>query len=417
MKLYNTLSRRLEPINETGDPVMIYVCGITPYDTTHLGHAFTYTCTDILIRFLEYQGRNIRYVQNVTDIDDDIIKRAKQVDEDWKALGNRWTAHYIEDMISLNVRAPDVFPRATDVIPQIVQAVESLVEVGAGYVVNGSVYFSIEQFPKYGKLSGLSRPAMLPIANERGNRPDDPNKKDPLDFVLWQAHAPGEPAWESPWGSGRPGWHIECSTMVKAYLGSTIDIHGGGADLCFPHHESEIAQSEAGSTSVDFVRSWMHIGMVYFGGEKMSKSLGNLVMVRDLLEDWSANTLRLYLASHHYRSEWSYDPTELGEISTLAGKLEQATMVEGGGERLRTDPSLLPEFDKALADDLRTPEAIDVLEAMADRIIEAADGGMDVVTLQAELRKAAGVLGLRMDPGSAQEKVAGVWGDHWLRFI
>ena len=233
MKLYNVLSQELETFRSEGDEVSIYVCGITPYDTTHLGHAFTYTTFDVLIRYLEFKGYRVRYVQNVTDIDDDILRKAKAVEEDWQSLGNRWTAHFIRDMQTLNVRSPDHFPRATDVIAEIIDTVQKLLAAGVAYEAGGSVYFHVKSWSEYGKLSRISSAEMLPVANERGNRPDDPHKQDPLDFVLWQGAAPGEPAWDSPWGSGRPGWHIECSTMSTALLGNTIDIHGGGADLIF----------------------------------------------------------------------------------------------------------------------------------------------------------------------------------------
>jgi L-cysteine:1D-myo-inositol 2-amino-2-deoxy-alpha-D-glucopyranoside ligase len=240
MKLYNALSQQVEPFEPIGDAVTVYVCGITPYDTTHLGHAFTYASFDILIRALEQQGYPVRYVQNVTDIDDDILRKGKEVGEDWDSLGNRWTAHFIKDMINLNIRPPEVYPRATDVIDGIINTVQELLDAGVAYESNGNVYFHIDSWADYGKLCRMDRAEMLTIANERGNNPDDPHKKNPMDFVLWQAQAPGEPAWDSPWGPGRPGWHIECSTMSSQFLGKTIDIHGGGADLLFPHHESEI---------------------------------------------------------------------------------------------------------------------------------------------------------------------------------
>ena len=276
MKLYNTLSKKVEIFLPRGDEVSIYVCGITPYDTTHLGHAFTYTSVDILIRYLESKDLSVRYAQNVTDIDDDILRKAKEVGEDWLAVGNRWTMHYIEDMQALNVRAPDFYPRATDAIPEIVEWVQNLLEAGVAYESGGNVYYDVNAWSDFGELSAIPRSEMLPIANERGNHPDDPAKYNPLDFVLWQAMAPGEPSWESPWGPGRPGWHIECSTLSTKYLGETIDIHSGGADLCFPHHECEIAQVEPVTSELPFVRYWMHTAMVYHDGDKMIKSLGNL---------------------------------------------------------------------------------------------------------------------------------------------
>ena len=245
MNFYSTLSGAMEPFAPVGRSASLYVCGITPYDTTHLGHAFTYTTADLLVRHLEGQGIAVRYVQNVTDIDDDILRKAAEVGEDWQALGNRWTAHFIRDMQSLNVRPPDEYPRATEFIPEIVSAAQLLIERGHAYASGGSVYYHVDAWPTFGALSHLPRGEMLAVANERGNRPGDTNKRDPLDFVLWQAQAPGEPAWDSPWGRGRPGWHIECSVMSTRTLGPNLDFHSGGGDLVFPHHECEIAQTEA----------------------------------------------------------------------------------------------------------------------------------------------------------------------------
>jgi cysteinyl-tRNA synthetase len=260
------------------------------------------------------------------------LKRAKETGEDWRALGTRWTHHFIDDMIALNVRPPDDFPHATDVIPEIIESVEELIGAGLAYASNGSVYYAVDRYPDFGQLSHLPYDEMLPVANERGNHPDDPNKHDPLDFVLWQAQAPGEPAWESPWGPGRPGWHIECSTMATKYLGIPVDIHGGGLDLCFPHHECEIAQIKPVLEDEPYVRYWMHTAMVGYQGEKMSKSLGNLVMISDLLKTYSPDALRLYLGSHHYRETWSYAEEDLQRFQRLADRFRQAASAASGGE-------------------------------------------------------------------------------------
>jgi L-cysteine:1D-myo-inositol 2-amino-2-deoxy-alpha-D-glucopyranoside ligase len=330
MNLYNSKTQTIEEFSLREPEVRLYVCGITPYDTTHVGHAFTYTAYDQLVRYLELKGIRVRYAQNVTDIDDDILKKAKETGEDWRELGKRWTDHYIDDMIALNVRPPDYFPHATDVIAEIIHSIEELINAGVAYVKNGSVYYEVSRYPEFGQLSHLPHSEMLPIANERGNRPDDPNKRAPLDFVLWQAQAPGEPAWESPWKAGRPGWHIECSTMATQFLGKTVDIHGGGLDLCFPHHECEIAQVKPVRGHDPYVRTWMHTAMVGYQGEKMSKSLGNLVMVDKLLDTYSPDTLRLYLGSHHYRQAWAYDEKDLKKFQELANLLSQAVKVENG---------------------------------------------------------------------------------------
>jgi L-cysteine:1D-myo-inositol 2-amino-2-deoxy-alpha-D-glucopyranoside ligase len=413
MQLYNTLSRSVEALAPSQEPVAVYVCGITPYDATHLGHAFTYTVLDILIRYLEFRHRRVQYVQNVTDVDDDILRKAKEVGENWKELGDRWTARYIREMIALNVRPPDRFPRATDVIPQIIEVVQRLIDAGVAYESGGSVYFHVDAWPEYGKLSRLSRDEMLPIANERGNDPEDPNKRDPLDFVLWQAKTPGEPFWDSPWGAGRPGWHIECSTMAVHFLGNTIDIHSGGADLTFPHHESEIAQAEGATDQRPFVRTWIHTAMVRHEGEKMSKSLGNLVMIQDLLKDWSPDALRLYMARHHYRTAWSHSLQELEQARQLAQTLQDAVAVDGGSLEPLDGRPMLEGFVEAMEDDLDTPSAVSHLEDLADAILAAAGAGRDVQSAQETLRSMSSVFGLRLDIDEPQQEIADPW-NHYL---
>lgn len=416
MKLYNSLSKTIEPFQPQGDSVSIYVCGITPYDTTHLGHAFTYTSADILIRYLEYKGLTVRYVQNVTDIDDDILRKAREGGDDWLNLGNRWTAHFIQDLISLNVRPPDFYPRATDVIPEIIKLVEKLLEQGCAYESGGSVYFEVASWPEFGKLSSLALSEMLPVANERGNNPNDPQKRNPLDFVLWQAQAAGEPAWPSPWGPGRPGWHIECSTMSTKFLGETIDFHSGGGDLIFPHHECEIAQIEPVTGKKPFVRFWIHAAMVHHDGAKMSKSLGNLIMVRDLLKVYSPNALRIYLGRHHYREVWSHSESELSLANEFSKKINLALLVRGGlGASI--DPAwALKVFEAALEDDLNTPVACQVLCDLADKLIGWAQSGKDVVQGQVAIRRMGSVFGLQMDHAGPETRVIDGWSEHLKRF-
>jgi L-cysteine:1D-myo-inositol 2-amino-2-deoxy-alpha-D-glucopyranoside ligase len=416
MNVYNTEHRALEPLRPMGPAVSVYVCGITPYDTTHLGHAFTYAVADVLVRHLESQGLTVRYVQNVTDIDDDILGKAADVGEDWRALGNRWTAHFIGDMQQLNIRPPDHYPRATDVIPDIVVAVAALVERGLAYVSGGSVYYAVGAWPAFGRLSHLPRSEMLPVANARGNRPHDPRKRDPLDFVLWQAQAPGEPAWPSPWGPGRPGWHIECSVMSTRYLGPTLDVHAGGADLIFPHHECEIAQSEPLTGRAPFVRCWLHTAMVEHDGAKMSKSLGNLIMVRDLLQRWSADALRLYLSQHHYRRRWSHDLDVLAQADHLAAKLRTAVTLTGGSGNSLNEAGAEVGFTAALNDDLNTPVALSRLEGLANAILAATQSGHDVGSAQAVLRRLAKVLGLVLDTAEVEARVIEGWRAHLARF-
>lgn len=413
--LYNVLTRAKEPFTTSGDPITLYVCGITPYDTTHIGHCFTYTSFDVLLRYLRYQGHDVRYVQNVTDIDDDILRKADEVDDDWQEVGNRWTAHYIEDMQALNVLPPQKFPRATDVIEEIVDVVETLLERGYAYEVEGNVYFQIDKWDDFGRLSRIPRQEMLAVANERGNHPDDPHKRDPLDFVLWQAQAPGEPAWESPWGAGRPGWHIECSTMATTYLGETIDIHGGGADLIFPHHECEIAQAEGATGREPFVRYWLHTAMVRSKGEKMSKSLGNLIMVRDLLERGiNADALRVFMHMHHYRIPWQFDEEELRTAVDQAQLLRRAVALEGGSGDALNPRGIINTFNTAMCDDLDTPTALAALQQYAKEIVSAASAGRDVSKAQQSLSTLGAILGLRFNKEGVDKDVASGW-DSYLR--
>lgn len=412
MKLYNTLSQDIEDFSPEGEEVSLYVCGITPYDTTHLGHAFTYASADVLARFLEYRGYKTRYVQNVTDIDDDIVRKAKELDQDVEDVVNQWTSHYIHDMVMLNVQPPDYFPRASDVIPEIIDWVQKLIEAGVGYESGGSVYFDTNDYPEFGKLCCLPREEMLPIANERGNIPDDPNKRDPLDFVLWQAEKPGEPSWDSPWGAGRPGWHIECSTLVGRYLGQTVDVHMGGTDLIFPHHESEIAQVEPLQGGKPFVRFWAHVAMVHYEGEKMSKSIGNLVMVRDLLERFSPDAIRLYLASHHYRQVWSYHKDHLISAQKFSDRMTASMESKNGTGATIEYADLEARFGEALENDLDTPMAIEMIGALSERLIEGGDG----VEARQALRRMGSIFGLRLDRPNPDRSVADGWMEHLKRF-
>ncbi len=419
LTIYNSLSRKPETFKPQGEPVTIYVCGITPYDTTHLGHIFTYAAADVLIRYLEYLGHEVKYAQNVTDIDDPLFRKAEREAEDWRQLGARWTLHFIEDMKTLNVRAPDYYPRATEVIQHMVTIVEDLLRAEVAYVSGGSVYFNVDACQEFGKLSRLAREDMLPIANERGNNPDDRNKRDPLDFDLWRAQKPGEPAWDSPWGPGRPGWHIECSTMARRFLGETIDIHGGGSDLLFPHHESEISQSECATHKQPFVRTWFHTALVQHQGKKMSKSTGNLIMVRDLLNETSPDSLRLYLSQQHYREPWTFKQDELQNAGSLMQKLLAAATAAGG-------PANAPEvetaeantaFVSALNDDLDTPAAVQHLEKLAAIIRTAAEAGKNVKPAQQLLRELSSILGLRLDAPGPEDRVLSQWDEHAHKFV
>jgi len=416
VKIYNSLSRKIEVFHQNDNNVTVYACGITPYDTTHLGHAFTYISIDILIRYLETQGLKVLYAQNVTDIDDDILRKAKEVGEEWLDLGNRWTAHFINDMKALNVRPPDYYPRATEYIDKIIETVATLLSKGVAYESGGNVYFRIDSWPDFGSLSGLTYEEMLPIANQRGNFPDDPHKQDPLDFVLWQTQTPGEPAWDSPWGPGRPGWHIECSTMSTHLLGDTIDFHGGGGDLQFPHHECEIAQVEPITGKKPFVRYWFHVAMVYHQGQKMSKSIGNLVMMDDLLKDWTPDALRFYLGCHNYRQSWSYDLQELNMAAEKSALCLSAVLATGGGGEHFDGQTYWIDFTTAMDNDLDTPIAFKVMSSLADQILAASERGLKIVKAQKKLRAMANIFGMNLDRYAPEERVINGWNKHLENF-
>lgn len=400
MRLFNTQSQSIEQFEVINGRVGIYACGITPYDTTHAGHAFLFLMFDVLVRYLRDRGHDVTYVQNVTDIDDDILRKSAELGMAWDELGQRETDKYRNDMRNLNALDPDHYVAATAHIIEIVALVSSLVAKEVAYEVNGNVYFAIDKDPDFGKLSHIPREDMLAVANERGNKADDPNKKDPLDFILWQAGAPGEPTWDSPWSQGRPGWHIECSAMSTTYLGNTLDIHGGGYDLIFPHHECEIAQSEIATGVEPFARFWMHVAMVKYQGEKMSKSLGNLVLVSDVLKDSSADALRLYLLSNHYRTEWEYEDDTIDQWSSVADDLREAAEFPAYGVEDILDVSRQQQrFYDALDDDLDTPRAINVLREIAQAILEAPEED-DIRQAQDTLRALSDVIGLDLQGSS-----------------
>ena len=395
-----------EPLRP-GSPVGLYVCGVTPYDTGHLGHAFTYVSFDVLHRYLEYLGHDVTYVQNLTDVDDDMLRKARETGEDYLELGNRHVTTFLTEMAALNWLPPDHYPRATQHVPQVIELITRLLDAGLAYAAEGNVYFSVAADPAYGELSHLDRDAMLPIANERGNVPDMPGKRDPLDFVLWQRSAPDEPAWAAPWGPGRPGWHIECSAMAMTYLGPRFEIHGGGADLLFPHHESERAQSEGATGERPFVEWWTHAGMLGYGGHKMSKSLGNLVLVRDLLTSYPGDAIRLYLVMRHYRSEVQFEEADLGDAAALASLLHRACQ---RAEELSPAEPAMAEVDRldarvaaargrflaAMNDDLDTPGALPELEALAHLALEAEDPALAAQAGWMVRELGGRILGLRL---------------------
>lgn len=398
MRFYNSLSRTKEEFVVPNRPIRLYVCGITPYDTTHIGHAFTYVAFDVLVRYLEFRGYPVQYVQNVTDVDDDILRRAKKLGMPWHELAREQTSLYLEDMASLNVRRPNVMPWASEEVPKILDIVDVLLSQGYAYRSGGNVYFEVSKDPEYGKLSRLSPEQMLALARERGGYPDDTRKKGPLDFVLWQESAPDEPSWDSPWGRGRPGWHVECSAMSLKYLGNMLDIHGGGDDLIFPHHESEIAQSEHYTCQHPFSRFWMHTGMVRLNGEKMSKSLGNLVMVREVLSKYSGDALRLYFLGFHYRQAWDYRWDRLEQAETFAAEIRDALEGwDGSAGKRDMVPHISDDFFTAMEDDINTAKAIQTLREIVGEVSTRKRLGNGVRGHQAALADMTAVLGLRLD--------------------
>ncbi len=313
LRIYNTLTREKEEFIPLEDGVVrMYVCGPTTYDYCHIGHARSYVAFDVVRRYLEHLGYTVIYVENFTDIDDKIIKRASETGEDPLKLSEKYVEEALKDFDALGIKRADVYPRVTKHIKEIIEMIKTLIDKGYAYESDGDVYYDVSKFPDYGKLSNLKPEEMRQEPN--------PKKRNPQDFALWKKAKPGEPSWPSPWGPGRPGWHIECSVMSTRYLGPTLDIHGGGRDLIFPHHENEIAQSEA-ATGKKFVRYWMHNGFVTVNKEKMSKSLGNFFTIREILEKYDAEAVRLFLLSTHYRSEIDFSHDSLREASEKLSRL------------------------------------------------------------------------------------------------
>jgi cysteinyl-tRNA synthetase len=370
LNIYNTLSRKKEPFQPLVEgKVGIYVCGVTVYDFSHIGHARAAVVFDIIVRYLKHKGYEVTYVRNYTDVDDKIINKAQKEGVDARTIAERYIGEYDRDMESLMVEKPTVTPRATEHIPEMIGLIEKLIENGYGYEVQGDVYFEVNKFKPYGKLSGKDTEQL-----QSGARVEvDDRKKDPLDFALWKSSKPGEPAWDCPWGKGRPGWHIECSAMSQRYLNETFDIHGGGADLIFPHHENEIAQSE-GATGKPFVHYWIHNGFVNINQEKMSKSLGNIFTIREILEHYHPEAVRVFLLSHHYRSPVDFSDQSLKEAQTsldrLYSLLKDFKDLKGGSEsssshfekEIKTQIGVLPEMlEKAMDDDFNTASALGAL--------------------------------------------------------
>jgi cysteinyl-tRNA synthetase len=386
----------------------MYVCGITPYSDSHLGHAMSYIIFDVLRRYLEYRGYNVRHVQNYTDIDDKLIAAAEREGVAMSQIAERYIANFQRDIKILNIQPAHVYPRATEEIPSIIEMIQGLVDKGFAYPGpdrDGShdVYFRVEKKEDYGKLSKRSLESMLTGARIEPLE----GKENPMDFTLWKGAKPGEPAWDSPWGPGRPGWHIECSAMSLRHLGPQIDLHGGGLDLAFPHHENEIAQTEAFTGQVPFSRFWVHNGFVQMGDEKMSKSVGNVLGMRGAIDAYGPDGVRLFVLSSGYRSPLTYSEEAMAAGKSGAERLRNAVTVADnpGGEKLDAS-SYRERFIAAMEEDFNTAQAVALLFNLAREINRAASAGGSVAEAQGVMRELAGVLGLQLDASPEDESIA-----------
>ena len=389
IKFYNSLTNQKEefvPIRK--GEVGMYVCGMTVYDNCHLGHARAMMAFDILARYLRYQNYKVNFVRNITDIDDKIIDRANENSETIDALTDRTIASMHEDFLRLGLELPTNEPRATDHIEGMIKMISGLIDKGHAYhSESGDVFFAVRTFPEYGKLSNKNIDDLNPGARIK----EDESKKDPLDFVLWKSAKPNEPSWDSPWGLGRPGWHIECSVMSLENLGEHFDIHGGGPDLLFPHHENEIAQSECASDH-KFANYWMHSGLLKINGEKMSKSLGNFAMLKDLYDSYHPEVIRYYLISSHYRSSLNFDNESLDQARSALTRLYQALLLAPAEETDLHDESI-SEFIKSMNDDLNTPEALSTLFGLA-KLINNSQNVQEQSMYSSTMKELGQVLGL-----------------------
>ncbi len=393
MKLYDTLRGQVNDFDSPNGLVRMYVCGITPYSSSHIGHAMSAVTFDALRRYLEFRGFKVRHIQNFTDIDDKMIAAANESNVSVSELAEANIDEYVNAMSELNVVPAHEYPRATREIDKIVEIIQTLIEKGYAYEVDGDVYFRVRHDEDYGKLSHRSVDDLL-----SGARIEiDERKEDVLDFALWKSQKPGEPAWGSPWGKGRPGWHIECSAMSIKYLGETIDIHGGGEDLVFPHHENEIAQSESYTDQIPFSRFWLHNGMLRLGSEKMSKSLGNIISLPEALDSYDPQALRLFFLSSHYRSPLFYSEESVRAQERAIQRLRQAANAPSEDGPKLDATELRERFIESMDDDLNTPRALAALFDLAREINRGRERGSDITEAQDALRELAGVLGLTLE--------------------
>ena len=395
MKIHNTLSGKTEDFVALDGKVNMYVCGITPYSASHIGHAMMSVIFDVVRRYLEFKGYDVRHIQNFTDIDDKMILAANSTGIDVADLAESNITDYLAEMDALNVARAHEYPRATAEIGKITEIIAKLIEKGYAYPVAGDVYFRVNRDEDYGKLSHRDLDGLIAGARVEV----DERKEDAMDFALWKSQKPGEPAWDSPWGMGRPGWHIECSAMAIKYLGSSIDIHGGGRDLIFPHHENEIAQSESFTDEVPFSRFWMHNGMLRLGEDKMSKSIGNIVTVGEALSSYSPDALRLFFLSSHYRAPLLYTEANVAGQERALERLKNAVRPASAasvGSTIDVSPAKA-QFVEAMDDDFNTPRALAAMFDLAREINRGKDEGADVLGAQDTLRELSGVLGISLD--------------------
>ena len=363
VRIFDSSIGALRLLNPTDGHARMYVCGITPYDATHMGHAATYVAFDLLNRAWRSAGLDVHYVQNVTDVDDPLLERAGATGEDWVALAERETELFRADMEALRVLPPDAYVGAVEAIPLVVEMIDKLQAAGSVYDVDGDLYFSVSYDPAFGEVSGWSRERMLAVFGERGGDPDRPGKKDPLDCLLWTAERPGEPAWDSPFGRGRPGWHIECSAIARTHLGAAIDVQGGGSDLVFPHHEMSASEAQVADPGSRFAEAYVHAGMVGLDGQKMSKSKGNLVLVSGLRQSGlDPMVIRLVLLGHHYRSDWQWDEADVSAAGARLDKWRGAAANPAGA----TTKHVVTDVLTALATDLDAPFALRLLDHWAN---------------------------------------------------
>ena len=396
MKLYDSLSGEKREFVPHDDTVKMYVCGITPYSASHVGHAMCSVYFDTLRRYLEYRGYEVKHVQNFTDIDDKIIDAAAGRGTSPVMLVEELVEEYLMDMATLNNQPAHLYPRVTDEIPQIIEMIEGLIQKGFAYESEGDVYYRVTSFPGYGKLSHRTLDGMMAGARIEPNV----QKDHAMDFTLWKKSKVGEPSWASPWGEGRPGWHIECSAMAVHYLGPYLDIHGGGQDLVFPHHENEIAQTEAYTGLEPFAQHWVHNGLLQLDQDKMSKSLGNLVTVRDALDKFGPDAIRLFFLNSHYHSPLAYSEDSIRGQQRAADRLRAALGQAGrddASENLDPEP-YRERFVSAMDDDLNTPQALASVFSLARDINRGREEGKGLATAQECLREITGVLGLRLEP-------------------